>query len=96
MQNPPRLPNVKTSDYLMEGHYFDCKTPMSASSPRNFWSNEIEESVRTHQAYRFVINLDNWGGDVVLLQKQFKDWLIPNLEEIIIVKNGAISKLDLY
>jgi hypothetical protein len=37
MQNPPRLPNVKTPDYLMEGHYFDCNTKMKFKADQIMW-----------------------------------------------------------
>ncbi len=45
------------------------------------------EKVEKEQAYRFVINLDGWAGNMDEMKNQFKTYLMKNLEQIIVVKD---------
>lgn len=41
-----------------------------------------------------MINLEDWGGDVAELRKQFNDWPITKLDEVLIVtKSKSIERL---
>ena len=87
-QNPPPPGNGRNPDYLIEGEYFDCYSPQGATPPRNVWSVIREEKMRVDepgqaQADRFVLNLDDWSGDVASLRSQFAEWQIPNLKEVL-------------
>ncbi|WP_145146219.1 WXG100 family type VII secretion target [Paenibacillus xylanexedens] len=90
----PQLPGQnKKPDYLIEGNVFDCFSPKGEKSPRNIWSKLINEKLAEGQANRFVVNLDDWSGDVDILKKQFNDWPAEGLEEIIAIKNGKIINI---
>lgn len=94
VQNPPKLPNGKAPDYLIEGKYFDCYSPTSSKSVRGVWSVLKDEKLDAGQADRFVLNLKDWKGDFSVLQQQFKDWPIDKLQEILVIKNdGSIFNL---
>ncbi|WP_416291996.1 WXG100 family type VII secretion target [Paenibacillus illinoisensis] len=90
----PQIPGqTKKPDYLIEGHVFDCFSPKGEKSPRNIWSKLINEKLAEGQANRFVLNLDDWSGDMGTLKKQFTEWPADGLEEIIAIKNGEIVKI---
>jgi hypothetical protein len=40
-----------------------------------------------------VPNLDDRGGDMQALRKQFHDWPLPDVDEVIVVRGGAVSHL---
>jgi len=78
------------------GHYFDCYHPNPDKTPYGIWKHLMVEKVEKEQAYRFVINLDTWTDEFIVLENYFKNGLIDGLEEIITVRNGVITKLNLY
>ncbi len=78
------------------GHYFDCYHPNPDKTPYGIWKHLMVEKVEKEQAYRFVINLDTWTDEFIVLENYFKNGLIDGLEEIITVRNGVITKLKLY
>ncbi|MEZ0609978.1 hypothetical protein ACAW74_15785 [Fibrella sp. WM1] len=83
----------KTADYEVEGKDMDCVTPASSSPIRNVWSR-VQEKVKTKQAQRVVLNLENWSGDVTSLERQFDTWPIDGLEEVIIInKVGKVQHI---
>ncbi|MBX3411221.1 MAG: hypothetical protein KF708_00785 [Pirellulales bacterium] len=90
-QNPPAKPNGSRPDYRIEGEYFDAYSPGATKSPRGIWS-EVEGKVAKGQADRIVLNLDDWGGDMAALEKQFSDWPIADLQEIKIVRGGKVTQ----
>jgi hypothetical protein len=90
-QNPGRQPNGSSPDYLIEGQFFECKSPGKTKPVKGIW-DEVEKSVG-RQADRFVLNLDDWGGSIDDLRKQFKDAPISGLKEVLVVKNGKVFNL---
>jgi contact-dependent growth inhibition (CDI) system CdiA-like toxin len=83
----------KTPDYVLEGHVFDCYSPTPSKPVRGVWT-EVSRKVTDLQTQRVVINLQDWGGDVTALRKQFDDWPIPRLKELVAVtRGGAIMQI---
>lgn len=75
----------KKPDYLIEGHVFDCYSPTEPSKPvRSVWT-EVSEKIDERQTQRVILNLHDWRGDYVALRKQFDDWPIPRLKELVAV-----------
>jgi hypothetical protein len=68
-------------DYLIEGRVFDCYAPARDTNVRNAWS-EVRRKPRAGQTQRVVINLQDWGGDLDALRRQFADWPIQGLKEV--------------
>ncbi len=91
-QNPPTRPNGSNPHYRIEGEYFDCYAPSASTSPRNIWTNLKTEKVG-RQADRMVLNLDDWRGDTDALRKQFADWPLPDLQEVVAVQGGQVVHL---
>lgn len=87
----------KNPDFLIEGHVFDCYSPTSTRSTRGVWT-EVSNKVEEGQTERVVLNLHDWGGNFASLQRQFNDWPIAGLKELVaITRSGAIFlivKLD--
>lgn len=71
-------------DYLIEGRVFDCYAPQATTSVRNVWT-EVQKKVTRLQTQRVVVNLEDWRGDMSVLQKQFADWPIENVREVKLV-----------
>ena len=70
---------------------FDAFTPKPNTSARNIWSTAKGKVER--QAKRILINLDDWKGSMDDFRKQFGDWKIDSMEELIIIKDGKIEHL---
>ncbi len=85
----PDTPGDKNPDFLIEGRVFDNYAPGAGTSPRNIWSS-IRDKVKTKQAPRIVLNLDDSTVDLGALRKQFDDYPMPGLDEVIVIKDGAI------
>ncbi|WP_434744020.1 hypothetical protein [Micromonospora sp. SH-82] len=85
----------KTPDYLVEGHVFDCYAPSPSKSLRGVW-DEVGQKVKKRQTQRVVLHLGDWRGDPQALKKQFDDWPVPNLKELVAVKRdgGIIQIVD--
>jgi len=82
----------KSPDYQIDGVDFDCYAPTTAS-PRNVWAT-IRGKVDDKQAKRFVINLKDFDGSTEDLKRQFAEWPMDDLEQVLIIdKDGAISQL---
>ncbi len=92
LRKPPAKANRRRPDYQVEGRYFDCYSP-NGSNPRNIWFEVQEKVVKRNQADRVVINLDNSSVDLSALRKQFAEWPIKGLREVILLKNGEIIPL---
>ncbi|MFG1775991.1 hypothetical protein ACGFIG_06125 [Micromonospora sp. NPDC049048] len=83
----------KTPDYLIEGHVFDCYSPTPPKTVRGIWA-VVSEKVEKGQTQRVVLNLEDWTGDLAALQKQFDDWPVPRLKELVAVqRSGAIVQI---
>lgn len=95
-QNPSISTTLKNPDYIIEGKIFDCYSPYNSNKAvRGIWT-EIADKVKKDQTNRIVLNLKNWNGDLLKLQKQFLDWEIDGLKEVIyITKQGDINYLKL-
>ncbi len=77
-------------DFLINGNAFDCYSPETANV-RNIWSTV--EAKTSSQASRIILNVDAFKGSMDDLANQFLDWPIDNLEELLVIKNGTISRL---
>ncbi|UTX48817.1 hypothetical protein [Chryseobacterium sp. MA9] len=57
---------------------------------------EVEDKIKKRQTNRVVLHLKIWDGDIAKLQKQFSDWPIEGLEEVMyITKEGKINYLTI-
>ena len=74
----------KDPDYLIEGHVFDCYAPSETRPVRGVWSG-VREKVDDGQTQRVVLNLRDWRGDLGALRKQFDDWPVEGLKELVAV-----------
>ena len=88
VEQKPVVPGSKEPDYRIEGRIFDNYAP-STGHPRNIWS-EIQEKIEDGQAYRIVLNLDDSPVTLEALRRQFKDWPMPGLKEVIVVQGGRV------
>lgn len=93
IEQNPRVPGIKNPDYRIEGHIFDNYAP-SSSNPRNIWSN-VQGKVEAEQARRIVLNLDDSRVGMEALERQFADWPIEGLEQVLVIRNGQVSNLAL-
>jgi hypothetical protein len=78
----------KEPDYLIEGHVFDCYAPTSSVGVRAVWT-AVSAKVKRGQTQRVILNLEDWRGDFAALQKQFADWPIEGLRELVAVRRGG-------
>lgn len=95
-QNPNISNTTKNPDYKIEGEIFDCYSPYNSNkSVRNIWT-EVKSKIDAKQTERVVINLKNWDGEISNLQKQFTDYPVENLKELMIIdKNNVVSHIEL-
>lgn len=77
-------------DYKIMNNVFDCYSP-STSNVRNIWSTVQEKTLS--QGRRIVLNLNDYTGSMDGLVKQFYDWPIESLDELIVIKDGKIVTL---
>ncbi|WP_433394447.1 hypothetical protein [Micromonospora sp. KLBMP9576] len=83
----------RSPDYLIEGHVFDCYAPAPTTSVRAIGS-AVRRKVTDAQTQRVMLNLHDWGGDPAALQKQFDDWPVPALKELVAVtRSGTIVQI---
>lgn len=78
----------RSPDYLIEGLVFDCYAPTSSAPLRSVWS-AVARKVERQQTQRVVLNLQDWRGDLAALQKQFDDWPVPALKELVAVRRSG-------
>lgn len=57
---------------------------------KNIWSTVEEKTIA--QAERIVLNLDDFKGSIDGLYKQFKEWDIETLKELLVIKNGNVTR----
>jgi len=94
VQNPRGLHDISNPDYEIEGKIFDSYAPSANKSPRGIASYIQEEKLDKLQAHRIVLNLQDWAGDLSALKKQFTDWPIEGLDEMLVIgKDGKVSRL---
>ncbi|MEU8044887.1 hypothetical protein AB0B71_12170 [Micromonospora echinofusca] len=83
----------RSPDYLVEGLVFDCYAPTSSAPTRSVWSAVVKK-VERQQTQRVVLNLQDWRGDLTALQKQFDDWPVSALKELVAVtRSGMIVEI---
>lgn len=90
----PRSATQKSPDFKIEGRVFDNYSP-TAAKPRNIWTNINDEKVnplgKPPQANRIVLNLADSPVELSDLRAQFRNYPMPNLEEVIaITREGEI------
>lgn len=88
VEQNPRVPDGKNPDYLIEGKRFDCKAPETAR-PRNA-ASEIEKAVKSKQADRIVLNLEDSPIKPAAMKQQLNDYQIDGLKEVILIKDGQV------
>ncbi len=76
-------------DFLIENNVFDCFSPDGANA-RNTWSSVKDKT--ESQARRILLYLIDYKGSVDQLYKQFRDWDIPTLEELLVICDGKIVR----
>jgi hypothetical protein len=85
VEQNPKVPGPSNPDYKLEGKVFDCYAPSEKKSVRGIWSYIKEEKLEKGQTTRVVLNLQDWGGDIAALRKQFHDWPMAGLDEILVI-----------
>jgi hypothetical protein len=91
-QNPLRRSNGKEPDYKINGEYADCMAP-STSNARNIAWRIKKEKVDRGQADRIILNLDDSAVTIEAMKKQILDWPIPDLKQVIAIKDGKVILL---
>jgi SPP1 gp7 family putative phage head morphogenesis protein len=91
LQNPV-VAGPKKPDYLINGEVYDHYAP-STDNARRIWER-VKEKVEEGQAPNIVIGLQDSGADEEALRRQFADWPIEGLDNVLIVRpNGTIGEL---
>jgi hypothetical protein len=90
-QNPAVPGTDKNPDYKVEGQIFDNYAP-TTGSPRNIWST-IEAKVEDGQAKRFIMNLNDSKVDLAALTRQFADWPISGLEQVLVIHGRQVIQI---
>jgi hypothetical protein len=82
----------KKPDYLINGEVYDHYAP-STDNVRNIWKT-VKEKVGDDQAPNIVIGLQDSGANEQALRRQFADWPIDGLVDVLIVRpDGTIGRL---
>jgi SPP1 gp7 family putative phage head morphogenesis protein len=91
VQNPV-VSGPKKPDYLINGEIYDHYAP-STDVPRNIWS-EVQGKVERGQTNNVVISLRDSDVQEEALRRQFEEWPIEGLREVIIIRrDGTIGRL---
>ena len=76
-------------DFLIGFVAFDCYAPISRNT-RNIWS-EVRDKTQK-QARRIILNLNDYRDSVDVLYKQFVDWPIDTLDELLVIQGETIIR----
>ena len=87
-QNPTIAGTEKNPDYKIGGEIFDNYAPTS-DNPRNIWSN-VKLKVDSGQTKRIILNLNDSKVNLAVLTKQFVDWPIAGLEQVLVIHAGEV------
>jgi hypothetical protein len=80
-------------DYLLDGRVFDCYSPSQHKGVRGIWT-EVGKKIRAEQTQRVVVNLEDWGGSLPDLRRQFAGWPMERLKELkVITPEGDIVQI---
>jgi hypothetical protein len=91
LQNPV-VAGRKNPDYLINGEVYDHLAP-STDNVRRIWER-VKKKLEEGQAQNFVIGLQDSGADEDALRRQFADWPIEGLGDVLIVRpDGTIGEL---
>ncbi len=89
-----KIQRVKKPDLKIEGKIFDAYTPGKNTSARSIWTTlkgkMIDPKTGVKQADRFIVNMNKSDLTLEQMTKQFKDFPLEDLKEIIIIKDGKI------
>ena len=89
-QNPPPNAFRKDPDYLIEGEYFDCYAPDSDNL--DTIRKRISTKVKTRQADRIVLNLDDCPRSLADIKGVLMRKPVTGLKEILVIKGGEIVR----
>jgi hypothetical protein len=86
------IKSTSNPDYLIDGIAFDCYSPKS-SSLYGIWKTIKDKTEQ--QARRIILNLEDCPCSMDDITNQFYQWTndLPTLDELIIVKDGAVTRL---
>ncbi len=91
VQNPA-VDGPKNPDYMIDGKVYDHYAP-TTDNVRRIWER-VKEKVDDGQAPNVVIGLQDSAADEDMLRKQFADWPIEGLDEVLIVRgDGTTGRL---
>ncbi|HEY8211521.1 MAG TPA: hypothetical protein VIG99_28760 [Myxococcaceae bacterium] len=93
----PKFKDRRSPDFRIEGREFDNYAP-TAERARNIWSllsrEKVNPLLKPPQAKRIVLSLADSPVELTELKVQFRNYPMPNLEEVIaITREGAIIHL---
>ena len=78
-------------DFLINGRAFDVYSPQGNSKVRNVMDTVVKNKTET-QASRIILNLDDFTGSIPKLKNQLDEWPIETLEELLIIRDGKITR----
>ena len=87
----PWLDTRKNPDFKIEGEIFDAYAPGKVRSVDNI-RGEIESKVVERQTRRIVLNMDDSQVKLDELKKVILEKPVVELEQILVVKDGRITK----
>jgi hypothetical protein len=89
-----KIQGAKKPDLKIEGKIFDAYTPSETTKVRAVWTtikNKITDpKTGAKQADRFIINMNESKLTIEQMTKQFKDFPIKGLKEVILTKDGKV------
>jgi len=91
IEQTPAVPGRKVPDYRIEGKVFDAYSPVT-NKARNIWGT-IEAKVKSKQASRFVVYLDDSSVRIDDLREQFRKWPIDGLDEVLVMRARTVVRL---
>ncbi|NVI98770.1 hypothetical protein HV824_11645 [Myxococcus sp. AM009] len=94
LAQPSTSPSERRPDYKINGFHWDNYAPLG-DKPRNMWSwideSKVNPKGKQQQANRIVLNLKNSKASVGAVRKQFNDYPMPNLKEVIVIdRSGTV------
>lgn len=87
----PWFKGTRKPDYKVEGEIFDGYAPDANTTAKNI-RDYVEDKVEERQTRRIVLNLDDSKVTLEELAKAIKHQPVLDLEQILVVKNGQITK----
>ncbi len=95
MSRFPWLDPRKNPDFKIEGEIFDGYSPNKNTSIQNVIKS-VKKKTEDNQARRILVNLDDNNLSIPNLAKELRLSKLPLLDEVIVVKNGKITKIYPY